>query len=425
MKTLRSKHILSSSEVKKFASNFFSLSVLQVFNYIIPIIQIPYLVRVLGPENFGLISFSTATLTYFVLITEYGFNYSATQTISINRNSKKMINEIFSSVMSLKFLLLIASLIFLLILITTIDIFQTNWDLFIINFGIVISAFLMPTWFFLGQEDMKYVTITNFFSRSIFTVCIFIFINDRSDYLLLPFFTGLGGIFGAIVCLYILHYKYEVNFKIQNTKTLLKYFKDGLSIYGFTMVTSIYTNSMVFILGLFTNNTIVGYYAAADKIIFALKGLFAPISQALYPIFSKKFQDKNNQGFDLLKKVSLILIPIMFLISLMMFIFAEKVVLTIFGDKFNESIYILKILSFVPFFISISNLYGIQAMLNLDAKKEFFYITIIGATCCIIAAFALIPIYMQNIAAMIVLSTEFIVAIASAIYVKKLFTRTT
>ena len=110
---------------------------------------------------------------------------------------------------------------------------------------------------------------------------------------------------------------------------------------------------------------------------------------------------------------------------IMMFIFAEKVVLTIFGDKFNESIYILKILSFVPFFISISNLYGIQAMLNLDAKKEFFYITIIGATCCIIAAFALIPIYMQNIAAMIVLSTEFIVAIASAIYVKKLFTRTT
>ena len=62
--------------------NILSLFVLQGANYILPLVTIPYLVRVLGPANFGRIAFAQAFIQYFVMLTDYGFNLSATRDIA-------------------------------------------------------------------------------------------------------------------------------------------------------------------------------------------------------------------------------------------------------------------------------------------------------------------------------------------------------
>ncbi|MQR87687.1 oligosaccharide flippase family protein [Bacillus megaterium] len=70
---------------KKLLENVLSLVVLQGSNYILPLITFPYLVRILGAENFGLIAFATSFMYFFIVFTDYGFNVTATKKIAIEK----------------------------------------------------------------------------------------------------------------------------------------------------------------------------------------------------------------------------------------------------------------------------------------------------------------------------------------------------
>ncbi len=96
------------SKKKVLILNFLSLSGVQVANYILPLITVPYIVRILEPEKYGLIAFSQVIIQYFNILTDFGFNFSATKEVSINRNDKDKISEIFCTVMLIKAILILS-----------------------------------------------------------------------------------------------------------------------------------------------------------------------------------------------------------------------------------------------------------------------------------------------------------------------------
>jgi PST family polysaccharide transporter len=410
---------VNTPDKKRLLSNFLSLSVLQGANYILPLITLPYLVRVLGPEKFGLIAFAQAFIQYFNILTDYGFNLSATREIAIHRENKDKISEIFSSVMLIKFGLLLLSFVIMSAIVFSFGKFKADWVIYYLTFGMVVGQTLFPVWFFQGMERMKYITFLNILAKLIFTIAIFVFVHETSDYIYVPLINSLGFIVAGVMAMWIIFKDFDVRYTKSTLVSVIYQLKEGWYIFISTVAISLYTISNTFILGLFTNNTIVGYYAAAEKIIKAVQGLIGPISQSIYPYVSKLVNESKEKGVKFIKKVTILIAGFGFGLSLTIFIFSGSIVNTLLSNKYEPSISILRILSFLPFVIGLSNIFGIQTMLTFNYKKAFSKILIAASIINIVLLLILIPFYKGIGTSMAVLISEIFVTGSMFIFLNK------
>jgi PST family polysaccharide transporter len=138
--------------------------------------------------------------------------------------------------------------------------------------------------------------------------------------------------------------------------------KEGWHIFISTVSISLYTTSNVFILGIFTNNTIVGYYSAAEKIVKAVQGLLMPVSQTVYPYISKLAIESKEKALNFIKKLAKLIGSAGFIISLIIFILSKPIVNLLLGNQYQQSIIILRILALLPFIIGLSNIFAVQGL---------------------------------------------------------------
>ena len=399
--------------------NFTSLSILQIANYIFPLITLPYLVRVLGPEKYGLVSFASAFAAYFTILTDYGFNLSATQEISINRNDTNRIAEIFSSVFTLKILFFCLSSLIFFVVIFLVPQFHEHLLLFFVSFFSVLGTALFPLWFYQGIEKMNYILVITVSVRVIITVLIFIFIQNENDFVKLATLNTTAqfviGLFGLMIVLK----KFQINYFIPKVALLKEQLKAGWNLFLSTVWINLYTTSNVFILGLFAPANVVGYFAAADKIRMAFQGILSPMSQSVFPYVNNLLNDSYERFISFNKKLFKIALTVGMIISIILFLFAAPLVNLVLGKDYQSSILVLKIIAWLPLVIFLSNVLGIQTMLPLNKQKSFAIILFFAAVINLILSFILVPKYFEIGTSISVLVTEIFVTMAFFVFIKK------
>jgi len=212
---------------KILGSNFVYLSILQGLNLILPLLTFPYLIRILGVEYFGLLSFSFAFITYFQIITDYGFNATGTRDVSMVIDNPERQNEIFNQIMSTKLFLVLLSFVLMMGIVFTFSIFRTYWIIYLFSFGSILGQAIFPVWYFQGIQKMKYITYLNLVTKIIFTIALFIFIKQKSDYYLVPIFNALGFIFAGIFSLFYIRKDFHIRFQLQSFKKIKEQLNKG------------------------------------------------------------------------------------------------------------------------------------------------------------------------------------------------------
>ena len=354
---------ITSKEKNTVFENFLSLSTLQSINYILPLLVLPYLVRVIGPEKFGLIAFAQAFIQYFMIFTDYGFSLSATRKISLCRNEKNKVCLIFSSVMTVKIILVAVSLFILILLVKFIPKFKEDWLVYILSFGAVIGNTLFPVWFFQGQEKMRFISMINISGGIIYALAIFILIKKPGDFILVPALNSLFFLITGTLGLYIAFKKFDLKFIFQRYSDIANELKTGWSIFISVVSINAYTATRIFAVGLLTNNILTGYYAIAEKIATAFQTFpLDSLSQAIYPRLSNIFVKNKRRAFRLMNKIQ-DSTALMFILIIPLAILASPLITKVAcGLRYPEVISSLRILLIGVFFVAI-NAFRIQFLL--------------------------------------------------------------
>lgn len=408
--------IISNNKV--LVKNFTSLSLLQLANYIFPVITLPYLVRVLGPEKYGLINFAAAFSAYFVIITDYGFNLSATQEISVNRNDKEKVSEIFSSVLTIKIILFFLSSGIFFLIVNMFELFSNDAGLYSIMFIGVVGIVLFPLWVYQGVEQMKYILIINVAIRSVTIVSIFLLVKVENDYLLLAVIYTITQVMTGITGLFFAIRKFDLRYLFPSKVQLLEQLKKGWNLFLSSIWINLYTTSNVFILGLFAPNSVVGYYSAADKVRIAFQGILSSMSQSVFPYVNKLLAESYQKFISFNRKLLKISVMIGIIISSSLFLFAEPIVKIVLGNEYSPSVIVLRIIAWLPLIIFLSNVFGIQTMLPLNYQKKFSQILFLAALINLMISFSIVPSYFEIGTAVSMLVTEIFVTLSFYIFIR-------
>lgn len=365
---------MKTNKNNQLITNTIMMYILTFSTYFFSFITVPYQSRILKPEIFGVVSLSFAIVTYFQIVIEFGFNLSATKSISENINDYNQIKKIYTSVMSIKSILfLILSIIFWFLL-NLVPSFAEYKSLYILTFFSLMIGSFLPDFVYRGIEKMSSMVLRTVLIKFIFTIMIFAFVKRPDDYLLIPLFTLSGNILAVIVAVLELKIKHKIEFVKINIKNIYYTFKESLPFFISRAAVSIYTITNSTIIGVIypTGHAQIGYYTGVEKIINVGKNAASPVSDSLYPYMIK------TKNYKLLKQIILILIPFVIVGAIIGIVFAEQIVVLILGNDYRDSYiyfrWFIPVLAIVPF----SYILGFPALSPINKSKHANYSTYVG-----------------------------------------------
>ena len=374
-----------SKDGKVLASNFGYLMLLQIAGYVFPLITIPYLARVIGVEGFGKIAFASAVVVWLQTISDWGFNYTATREVARNRNNISKISEIFSNVFWARIVLMLISFILLMIAIITIPYFKENQIILLVTFLLVPGHIMFPDWFFQAMERMKFITIFNLASKALFTAFVFIFIKEKSDFILQPLFITLGYAISGFLSMYIILIKWKVKISPPKPRAIYITIKNSTDVFINNIMPNLYNSFSTVLLGFYGGSVSTGLLDASSKFITICQQFITVISRVFFPFLSRR-SEKHNIFIKINLSVSIAA-------ALTLFFLAPIIIKLFFTQEFYQAIPALRIMSVSIVFLALSNAYGTNSMIIQGHGKELRNITFVISLIGFALSFPLIYFY--------------------------------
>jgi len=351
----------NSKEAKTLTGNFLSLSLLQLAGYIFPLITLPYLARVIGVEKFGILAFASAVMAYFQTFVDFGFNYTAVRDVAQQKDNKEVISIIFSTVMTVRVIFALISLIILYCLILLIPLFRESETILLLTFTYIPAYLLFPEWFFQAMEKMKFITILNLLAKLIFTVLVFIIIKRPDDYYWQPVLSSLGYFTAGIISLIIIKYQFAVNYKMPKFAEIYTTIRDGWDMFLNLFFPNIYSTFSTVLLRAIHGEGSTGIFDAGNKIITIAQQLANTLSRAFFPVLARRI-DKHKFYMSISLFIGI-------LISIICLGGADLIIKIFFGEDFKEAAGVLRILSLSIISMFLMNIFGTNYLVLINKEK--------------------------------------------------------
>ena len=382
---------------KNIKINIFYNAIKTFSSIVFPLITIPYINRVLLPENVGKINFGLSIVSYFSLIATLGITTYAIRECARVKNDTEKLSDTASQIFSinicttvLSYLMLVASLLLFRKL--------ENYRLLIcIQSLSIVAVTLGADWLNSALEDFKYIAVRTFLFQCISLGLMFLFVRKPEDYIKYALINLVSSAGANLTNIWYRRRYCKIRI-VKNLKNGIKW-KQHITpimlLFVMILAQNIYSNVDVTMIGLIHGDSDVGIYSTANKAANVIFQVIISIAWVVMPRMSSLFEERQYEAINsLLRKVFgfYMLVGIPCIVGA--FMLSSDIIQIIGGTEYMGAVLILRII-IAGFIFNLfgASLWGNIIFLPAKKEKEFMYICCGTAVINVIANSLFIPKY--------------------------------
>lgn len=404
----------------KVIKNYLYNVVYQILLLLVPLITVPYISRVLGPELVGINSYTNSWMTFFMLVGQMGIALYGNREVAYHRENPIERSKIFWGIELLQVITITCALIAYL---GAVLLFSTTFkEYFLLQSFWIIAAGVDVSWYFMGVENFQRIVFRNMLVKLASVALIFLVVkgnNDLGKYIAL---LGLSNLVGNLTLWPYL--KDEIKWVPISTWHSFRHFYPALLLFVPTITTQVYLVVNRLMLGRMSTQSQLGQFQYTDQIIKVILAVVTASGQVMLPHIANKFSKGDVKGirdslYNSFDFITAIAIPMMFGIMAI----AKQFAPWFLGKQFNDAGILMMIEAPVILFIGWSNVTGTQYLMPINRTKEYTVSVTVGAVINVIANLFLIALWGARGATLATDISEFAVAAVQLVYIRQTISR--
>jgi O-antigen/teichoic acid export membrane protein len=404
----------------KVIKNYLYNVVYQILLLLVPLITVPYISRVLGPELVGINSYTNSWMTFFMLVGQMGIALYGNREVAYHRENPIERSKIFWGIELLQVITITCALIAYL---GAVLLFSTTFkEYFLLQSFWIIAAGVDVSWYFMGVENFQRIVFRNMLVKLASVALIFLVVkgnNDLGKYIAL---LGLSNLVGNLTLWPYL--KDEIKWVPISTWHPFRHFYPALLLFVPTITTQVYLVVNRLMLGRMSTQSQLGQFQYTDQIIKVILAVVTASGQVMLPHIANKFSKGDVKGirdslYNSFDFITAIAIPMMFGIMAI----AKQFAPWFLGKQFNDAGILMMIEAPVILFIGWSNVTGTQYLMPINRTKEYTVSVTVGAVINVIANLFLIALWGARGATLATDISEFAVAAVQLVYIRQTISR--
>lgn len=348
-----------------------SLYGLHIAGYVLPLIAFPYLTRVLEPAGFGAYAFAVLLGRFGLMITDFGFAYSATRSIARLRDRGAPVEGTYAAVVAARLGIVVLCAAALAVLQLTVPRFgEAGAASWVVLAGVLGSA-LVPTWLFQAFERLPAVAAVNLVARTVSTALTFVLVRGPGDIVAAAWLWSIPWLLSGALTMLLARRMLGVGLVRPRASAVRAVTADGAHIFVSLAAASLYTTANGLILGLMRDDVQLGYYTAAEGIVIAASGLIVPFSQAVYP----RSVLAHDRGEDAWRANTARLLRYLgglgVALTLVCTLGAPLIQRFVLGPDYGASVDILRLLGPIPLAIAVATVLSVHTLFPMGRDRDF------------------------------------------------------
>jgi len=337
-----------------------------------------YLARTFGAELYGLIVLAISVMSICIWFSDLGIQTLATRAMAAAKSENRTPAQYFWLKVTLSVAVIIISGIAIWFVLGQNPVLRNLSLLFLMS---LLPQSLQIQWYYNGIQEFKWITLSNWIQGAVYLGGL-IAIVSSDDLYMVPVIYSLSLLAGAITMLLV----YRGNQSLLTLPDVSKWSDDIKNSFylgsGHFMAQSIIMMPPI-IIGYFFSESDVGFYSVAFKLILVVMLADKMISTLLLANLSKLWTERPEDVPEQLRIVARWMIFFGSVGSIGLYFISPLVIPFLFGEGYNSSITMLKILCFFLPLTFLNSVYS-YGLISFGKDRLYMKSTLIGGSSAVV-----------------------------------------